>query len=266
MNPVGLVNLALDAINSRADIVTGIDPPVPPDNKAAQVASRSYQLQCDATFRAAHWNCARFQAELTLLKAARGTPENADGRLPEPDWPWHYAYAYPDDCLLVRFLMPHPKPAVGVSNVPLMTGSAMQRHRGPQTAMPFVPASDVDSDGNRIRVILTNARAASAVYTGRLKNPDLWDASLQNAVIAVLAAWMCIPLTGDKSLMTARVQLAVGIIQAARISDGNEGITSGDLPVDWMEARNAGTEFAMGPVPQLFASWAAIAMPNGISY
>lgn len=266
MTPTDLCNLALDAINARSDVVTSIDPPVPPDWKAAQVAGRSYQLHTDSTFRAAHWNAARCQAKLTLLKARRGTPENVSGELAEPDWPWLYAYAYPEDCLLLRFLIPHPGTSAGSFNVPLMTNQFMHERRNPNTAMPFTPASDLDADGNRVRIILTDARNASAVYTGRIRNPDLWDPSLQNAVIAVLSAWFCIPLTGDKGLMQIRTQLAVGLIQEARISDGNEGITSGDVPVDWMNARNTGAEFANRPVPQLFASWSQLAMPNGISY
>src|SRR5258705_48294 len=97
-SPVDLCNLALDQISARASI-TGINPAALANTVAAQVASRTYQLQADAIFGGAHWNSARKQGDLTLLKAARGTPETPDGSLPQPPIPWRYEYAYPDDCL-----------------------------------------------------------------------------------------------------------------------------------------------------------------------
>src|ERR1700729_3473365 len=108
MNPVDLCNLALDQIAARTSI-TGLNPPSPPNNLAAQVAARTYQLQADAGFRSAHWNSARKQAKLSLLRAAIGTPENPSGALPTPPIPWRYEYAYPDDCLKVRFVIPSPQ-------------------------------------------------------------------------------------------------------------------------------------------------------------
>jgi hypothetical protein len=231
-SPVDLCNLALDQISGRTDI-TGINPASPPNNKAAQVAARTYQIQTDAVFRAAHWNSGRVQNPLTLLRAARGTPENPAGTtLPLPPLPWMYEYAYPPDCLLMRFVVPKPTPQT--TAVPIMTNLGFIQRPLVNTGVPFVPAVDTDSNGNQIKVILSNARNADGVYTGRINNVDLWDTSLQNAVIGTLAAWFCIPITGDKTLMQLRVSLAVGLINAARMSDGNEGITSGDVPVDWM--------------------------------
>lgn len=264
--PVDLCNLALDQISARTSIA-GINPASPPNNIAAQVASRTYQTQADAVFRAAHWNSARLQNPLTLLRAAQGTPENPNGTtLPLPPIPWTYEYAYPDDALLIRFVIPKAPNAVGT--VPLMTNVGFVQRPLVTTSLPFVPAIDYDQNGNQIKVILTNARNADAVYTARVANIDLWDASLQNAVIGTLAAWFVLPVTGDKSLLQARVQLAVGLINAARMSDGNEGITSSDIPVDWMQIRNTGAGFGDGfsfGSPYL-AGWDNIAMPNGVSY
>src|SRR5207253_7034074 len=108
------------------------------------------------------------------------------------------------------------------------------------TALPFVPAIDVDATGNQINVILTNARQAQVIYTARINNPDLWDASLRNAVTAVLAAWFVNPLKRNPQLMQERVQVAMALITAARISDGNEGITSMDHTPDWFSVRGIG--------------------------
>ena len=161
--PVDLCNLALDQIVARASIA-GINPPNPPASLAAQVASRTYQLQADAVFRAAHWNSARVQNALTLLKAALGTPENPSGALPVPPIPWRYEYAYPNDCLLVRFVMPTPN-LPGAGQAPLMTNTGINFVPWVCTSLPFVPAVDTDANGNQVKVILTQACKAQAVYT-----------------------------------------------------------------------------------------------------
>jgi hypothetical protein len=262
---VDLCNLALDQIAARTSIVS-LDPPAPANNIAAQVAARNYQMQVEAVFQSAHWNSARRQIKLHLLKAAHGTPENPDGRKPRPPHPWRYEYAYPHDCLAIRFVMPAARPEHEGAAV-IMTNVGVERNTRVTTSLPFVPAIDLDHHDNEIKVVLTNARHAEAVYTGRIANIDLWGASLRNAVVGTLAAWFVMPITGDKTLMGLRVQLAVGIINQARIWDGNEGITSSDIPVDWMDARNAGgwfgDRFGSGP---FFSGWSPIAMPDGVSY
>lgn len=269
-SPVDLCNIALDQIGVETTI-TNLSPPAPAGNRAAEVAARNYQTQVDATFRAAHWNCARVQNTLTLLKAAVGTPEAvANPNLPAPPLGWLYEYGLPPDCLKVRFVIPTPTNAAGV---PFMTG-LVGTNQPPliSTAMPFQPAIDTDVNGNQVNVILTNARAAQAVYTGRINNPDLWDASLRNAVTVVLAAWFVNPLKRIPQLLTERVQIAVAAISAARISDGNEGITSMDHTPDWFAVRGVGGGWWDGlggwGSPQLgyMAGWDAWGAPDGVSY
>lgn len=265
-SPVDLCNMALDQITARTSI-TGINPASPPNNVAAQVAFRNYQQQVDAVFRAAHWNSARMQKGLTLLKAALGTPENPSGALPVPPFPWLYEYAWPDDCLALRFLIPLPNlPAAGTA--PLMTNVGINYGRAVNSSLPFVPAIDTDTNGNQIKVILTNACRAQGVYTARIDNPDLWDASLRNAVIGALAGWFCSPVSGDDKKATLRFQMAVALINAARISDGNEGITSTDHIPDWMTIRDSGADFYGWGVPGggFMAGWQSFAGPDGISY
>lgn len=265
-SPLDLCNLALDQISARTSI-TGLNPATPPNNLAAQVASRTYQLQADAVFRAAHWNSARLQAKLTLLKAQIGTPENPSGALPAPPIPWRYEYAYPDDCLLVRFVIPRPDlPAAG--SAPLMTNTGISYCPLVNTSLPFVPAIDTDSNGNQIKVVLTQACKAQAVYTGRISNIDLWDASLRNAVIGALGAWFAAPITGDDKKKAMAIQIAVGLLNAARMSDGNEGITSTDYIPDWMQVRDTGSNFygwnvQGGGYMAGYDGWSA---PDGMSY
>ena len=268
-SPVDLINMALDQIGARS-IVAGINPPNPPNNLSAQVASRTYQTQADAVFRSAHWNSARIQTPsggLTLLKAQIGTPENPSGTLPQPPLPWRYEYAYPPDCLLVRFVFPTPD-LPGAGQAPLMTNTGINFIPWVRTSMPFVPAIDYDANNNQIKAILTNACKAQAVYTGRILNIDLWDPMLQNAVIGALGAWFAMPITGDDKKQLKSIQIASALIQAARVSDGNEGITSTDNIPDWMQIRETGSGWGGWNIPYggylgSYESWSG---PNGISY
>lgn len=264
-SPVDLCNMALDQISARTSI-TGINPATPPNNLAAQVASRTYQTQVDAVFRAAHWDCARLQGEFTLLKAARGTPENPSGALPEPPVPWRYEYAYPSDCLKVRFVIPRPDLPAG--SAPLMTNIGVVCQPLVNTGMPFVPAIDRDAAGNQIKVVLTNACRAQGVYTGRIANPDLWDPALQNAIIGALGAWFCPPLSGSDEKRKLQISVAAGLIQQARISDGNEGITSMDHIPDWMQIREtSGAFWGFGlNGGGWMAGWDSWGSPDGVSY
>ena len=267
--PVDLCNMALDQIGAAGQQISGISPPLPPSSLAAQVATRTYQTQISALFRSAHWNSARAQTKLTLLKAAWGTPENPAGTNPQPPTPFQYEYALPNDCLKVRFCFPNPLPQNAAA--PIMTNTGVQAPPVINTAVPFVVASDFDTQGNRIRVILTNACQAQCVYTARIDNPDNWDSLLQNAAIATLAAWFVNPLLRNSELLKERVQIAVGLIEQARISDGDEGIMSVDHFPDWIQVRGIGG-WAWGSrglgesAGNYFAGWDAISMPNGLSY
>lgn len=265
MNPVDLCNIALGQISARTQI-TGLNPPSPGNNIAAQAASSLYQLQADAVFRAAHWNSARKQSTLTLLKAQIGTLENRAGALPSPPIPWLYEYAYPDDCLKVRFVIPSPD--LPATATPLMTNVGVSFQPLVRTGLPFVPAVDTDQKGNQIRVILTNACRSQAVYTARIDNVDLWDPMLQNAVIGALGAWLCSPVSGSDEKKKLAVAMASGLIQQARISDGNEGITSTDHIPDWMQVRNTGSNFLGWDIPGggFMAGWDSWTGADGVSY
>jgi hypothetical protein len=263
--PVDIVNLAADQIGARASC-QGINPPVPPDSLLAQVASRNYQIQVDATCRAAHWNCLRFQATLTLLKAALGTPENPSGSLPQPPYPWRYEYALPPDCLKARFVM--PSPVAPQTMVPIMGGIASWPYLPGDPTMPFTPAIDTDQDGVQINVLLSNAPKALLVYTARINNPDLWDAGLRNSVIAVLAAWFVNPINNKQGMLQERVAIAQGMITNARVSDGNENILSVDHVPDFVEVRRFGgpTMWLYGATGPFIAAWDTMSLPGGVTF
>jgi hypothetical protein len=266
-SPVDLCNMALDQIGAAGQTIQGIAPPVPPDSLAAQVATRNYQTQIDALFRAAHWNSARYQTTLTLLKAAWGTPENPSGALPQPPLGWRYEYAQPLNCLKVRFVIPGTQPPYSGS-APIMTNVGVANSPLISTAMKYTVAIDADAQGNDTKVILTNACKAQCVFTKRIPNPDLWDGLLQSAAIATLGAWFANPLLRNAELLRERVQVAVGIIAQARVSDGDEGTMSMDHLPDWMLIRGVGGGYGWGYGGDggYFGGWDSITMADGVSY
>ena len=268
MNPVDVCNMALDQIGAAGQTIQGLSPPVPAASLAAQVATRNYQTQLDALFRAAHWNAARFQTPngLTLLKAAAGTPENPSGSLPVPPLPFQYEYALPVDCLKVRFVIPTPTPQSG--GAPFLTNQGLTTPPLINTSLPFVVALDLNANGEQIKVILTNAEQAQAVYTARVPNPDTWDPQLLNAAVATLAAWFVNPLLRNSELVKERVQVAMALVTQARVSDGNEAIATTDHIPDWFEVRGAGGGFwwqGRGGAGYM-AGWDSMTMPNGLTF
>ena len=230
---VDITNRALAAISARAT-VSSIAPS--DGSNEANNAALLFQPTYEMLGRAAFWNIFRKQASLSLVKAAQGTPENPGGTiLPLPPSPWLYCYAYPPDCLMVRFLLPTlnslatgaPFPTLGLA--PVAIGGA------PATA--FVIAYDTDASGNPIRVILTNLDQAQAVYTVNLPNPDQWDSGFQEAMVAALGAKLVPALTGNLAMMQLQVGIATRIVGDARKSDGNEGMTVVDPIPDWIRTR-----------------------------
>lgn len=267
---VSIVNQALQQVGARAQITSLSEGSV-----AANAANLLYTTQFQALARSAHWNCLRCQTDLDLLRAAPGTYANQNGTtLEHPPYPWLFEYAWPDDCLAGRFVLPIYAEETDES-VPFTTGSQAISpwDQFPIAGLPFVPASDTDPDDHdtRIKVILTAAPRAKLVYTGDVTDPDLWDPSFTNAFINLLAAWLVNPLNMDKSLLQQRVAVAKDLVWSARMSDGNEGMTPQDHFPDWLLARATGG----GPLFGNWggannlgycAPWASLALPGGVTF
>lgn len=256
MDAVGIVNQALDQIGARTTIQS-LNPPMPL-GVVAEAAARNYQPRLDSLMRAAPWGCLRFQADLTLLKAAQGTPENGDGSSPQPPIPWRYEYALPTNpvCLRARYVIPQD---IGSgTTTPVLVGLGQTTLRV-SNAMPFAVAVDTDANGVVVKTLLTNAENAQLVYTARITNPDLWDAQFVDAAVATLAAWLVNPVAGSRELMQERVQMAAALVAQARITDGNEAIGTIDHVPDWIQAR--GLYFSGAHNPE--CPWDTLSFPDG---
>lgn len=285
LTPVVVANIALANIGAQSDIQS-FDPS--DGSTEANIVALYYRSKIDALFRAAHWGFARRQIFGTQLKAA--IDQNGNLTANPPPQPWLYEYAYPSDCLKVRFCMPNLNPGgplpngpgAGKSGTPWST--QFSTGFGPQTNNPpivppttattfspsgrlapvaFVVASDFDQSGNPVKVILCNETQAQIVYTARIDDPNQWDALFFEAACATLGAWMVNAINRNAQLASEQMQIAMSIVTAARVSDGNEGFPKQDHAPDWMRIRGAHSGSWDGTH---FSGWDSIAWPNGAVY
>lgn len=267
-SPVEIANQSLDQLLC-GQTVQSINPS--DGSLAGDVYSRNYQPRVDALFRSAHWNCARFQAPLTLLRAAKGTVFNPTGATTSPPYPWLYEYAEPSApyCLKVRFVYPIATAQstagnVSLPNTPLTTGNipffSDAMYPGVQP-VPFVVGTSLNDQGKLRRVVFSNFPYLECVYTARVEDPTIWDSSFTDAAVMTLAAWCAPQVGGNPALAALNAQKAAGIIINARITDGNEGFTTTDHVVDWIAIRGRGATFGAGP-GLCIGQWDSMSLPG----
>lgn len=293
--PSDICRQSLDAIGSETvlgDIEDG--------SRQSQVCLRAYTQALRQIFRSAHWDCLRRQAPLTLLADSTGQTPDVGTLVPLP---WTYEYSYPTDCVKIRFIpwnnyqanscIP-PGNIATPANVPVVANAGQP----PLYAMRIRPARFiVGSDPNypppggsqtwdtpgvspiARTVVCTNVKCAVAIYTAYLPYPNLWDALLREAIVAYIAAQVALPLSKDKkfglTLRGQQIMIAKEKISQARISDGNEGFYSSDIPVDWMRTRMTGGSgtgwgnegaFGGGDAGVLGYGWDSCSMADGSAY
>ena len=234
-----IANRALLACGARQQI-SGF----PPGDSSveAQTVATLWAPTFEQLGRAAYWNVLRKEQTLSLIAAAPTTPENPDGTTYiSPPLPWLYAYAYPVDCLALRYVMPTFPLNTGASPPATTVNNAAATWLPNGGQIPFVVSTWTDANNQPILVILTNQSQATAVYTMNQPNPAIWDSQFQAAMVASLAAFLAPALTLSFPLMQINIKLAETIIKQARAADGNEGVTVMDHLPDWMAARNGAT-------------------------
>jgi hypothetical protein len=131
---VDIVNEALQCIGSRTTVASLSEN----SNEAIQANLLLHPLR-DALVRMAPWNAARNYANLTLITAAPGTPENTSFPTPVmwnkglPAPPWAYEYQYPVDCLRPIHIVSQQQTGFsgGVPITTAVTGGAASMWTGP---------------------------------------------------------------------------------------------------------------------------------------
>lgn len=256
--PADIGNQALDAAGfdmTIGDLQEGTRP--------AQVLLRNYGQCLRQLLRAANWDFARKTADLVLLADATGQTANVGSIVPVP---WVYEYAYPIDCMKVRFIPWNygqvqgiPPGNIQTPTTPLTTGAAPSVATGRRLRPArFVIATDpnyppaprqafwtVQGESPTGRtVILTNVKSAKIIYTALMQYPSVWDSLFREAMVAYLASQVAMPLATDKKfgmqMRKDNIEIAKMKIQEARRVDGNEGFYSSDISVDWMNTRRVG--------------------------
>lgn len=291
--PADIANQALDAAGidfSIGDLEEGTKP--------AQVMLRAYGQCLRQLTRAAHWDFCRKQVPAVLLADATRQTPNVSTNVPVP---WLYEYAYPIDCMKVRFV-PYNygvNPAVPAGNIAIpstpmttaplpqtMTGGRLRPARFlvgtdpnivPQPGQQFWEVQGSSPQGST--VILTNVRAATIIYSALMQYPSVWDALFRAAFVAFLAAEVALPLAkmsvvGVKGAMALRkdnIEIAKAKIKEARAVDGNEGWYSSDIRVDWIEQRRSGGWGASrftgeGGMGSCWGGWDACSFADGSAY
>lgn len=238
MDQLSIANQALLSISARVQI-SSLNPS---DGSAeANAVSVLWEPTYTSLARAAYWNCFTAQVTLSLVAAASGTAENPTGTdYITPPTPWTYAYALPSDSLAIRYIIPSASSSgSSIPQTSINNSAGLWMPNGNQ--IPFVVATMLDQNNQRIQVILTNQSQAETVYTANLNNPTYWDTMFQSAMVASLAAYLVPALSLSIPLMQICIKQADDIITQARVRDGNEGVTVMDHVPDWFIARSGGS-------------------------
>lgn len=260
--PQDIANQALDAIfwtNSIGDMEDG--------TFEARILLRAYSQCLRQLLRSAHWNFARKSAPLVLLADASGQTQFVGSKV---DGPFQYSYAYPNDCMKMRFIPGNRRnsgsgPPTGNIVPQNSTASTMTGFdTGPQQSGRERPARWLEGvDHNNLptgvadwsqpgvspqgrTAVFTNVKDAHGVYTALMNYPTNWDPLFRGAFVAYLGAEVAPGIWANKDrkfgmqLRMQQMAIAKDKIISARATDGNEGWPNSDLSVDWMDFRRAG--------------------------
>lgn len=215
--------------------------------------------------RAAPWNSFRAQIALTQLKAVviNGVVQTTN----LPPQPYQVEYAFPADCLKMRFI----RPTLTVTpTTPPLTTAPNQSYPYPSApdAIPFVVATDFDANGNPIKVILSDLYQAQGIYIRDLTSfPDLWDSMFHAAATATLGAYFINALARNAAQMQEQVTIARGLVEQARATEANESMAKIDHTPDWLQIRMQSSIpwgwASGGPNGQLLGAWEFAEFPGG---
>ena len=233
-----ICNRALGAVGTRTTITSIND-----GSNEANICALYYDTTRQELLRAALWNCARKSLPLTLYKAQPGTPENpTSGTVTwvpatQPIPPWIYEYYNPPDCLRMQMILPQINTTL-TGTTPLFSVASGVAVINPYPgAVGFKMAYDTDSQGNPIEVILTNQSQAIGTYTLDQQATNIFDSQFEAALVAALAAYICIPLNGSLQMRQMNAMDAKERVLNARITDGNEGPETQNRTAEWIIAR-----------------------------
>lgn len=271
--PATIINQSLDLIGAPEETILG---DITDGTRVAEAARRNYGQGLRQLLRTAPWDWARKQATLQLLGDATGvTP--APGVSSFVEAPWSYAYAWPVDAVMGRWLPWTPTVGQPVSGtgVPLTTGTSVNAQY-PQTPGRFLVGSSDQypsevgtlpwnqlPDFQRTegvgpisrKIILTNCANASFVYTRLGVVIEEWDDLFRQAFVTMMAlALVQVALEDPKERLVQRdrlIPILRNAIADARVANGNESgfPQSVDFEASFIRARSWGAYNRNGATP-----------------
>jgi hypothetical protein len=220
---LGIANQALGVARARTQQITSFSQPGP---EASQI-NLNYADTRDNLLRLFDWGFAKSTISLgNPVKSYDPTETSWTNAQPPP--PWLYSYAMPANIVKVRAVFGQSVPGIIVPQVPSVDqGLAFAYY-----------TYEVVNDGG-VRVIVTNAPGALAVVTLGGLDPSVWDALFTQAMVALLAANICLPLSGDAQLADKLMKDAGNMIEMAKIASANETTDVQHIMPDWLRARGS---------------------------
>lgn len=226
---VDILNRAASLIGARATATSYTDA-----SPLAVNGRLHYEPLRQQLLRAAQWGFARKTLALTQLGVWTDNP-------PTTPQPWLYKYAYPADCLKVRYVIPTwSAPGISPNNFVYLGGPNQgYGFDGPSRQCRFL----VSYDDSRVptqpvqRVILSNVPNAIAVYTVDVIDPNMWDSLFQDAMVNGLGYKLVMSLAGNVKMKDTYRNDAMRAVLEARAADGNEAVPSSDSTPDWINVR-----------------------------
>lgn len=194
---IDIANLALARVRAGRTIASFTE-----NSVEANQCARFYEHARDSALTAFAWGFARRYAQPALVDA------------PLTGWP--FAYRQPANALQV---------------IAVRSQDDVQTF-GPRCwHMPALPAHDFelasDDDG---QLILTRTAQAVLAFTARVENPDAWSRPFQQAVAFLLASYIAVPISGDKTLAKENVEFYKDALEGAKTHDANQQHLRGHVP------------------------------------
>lgn len=178
-----------------------------------EVCEEWYDVVLGTVQEAVMWDSCAVTTRPALLRTRDLNEIWQDG---DPEPPYRYLYALPEDYLRAR-----------------------QLSHGEQFFMGFSPT---DSR----RTLSTNAENAVFSYSKLETDPTRWSSGQQLATIYGLAAHIAFPLSGLTNMVQKNITLANAILEDAQTNNANNSTDPEFAPAPWHVARGAA---ALAPMP-----------------
>lgn len=266
--PSTIVNQAIDLLGVPGKIIGDITDGTP----VAEAARRNYGTGLRQLLRTAHWDFSRKRAKLELLGDATGNSQAPIS--PIVEWPWTYAWAWPNDCVQGRWLPWSPANAQPTTpqGIPLTTGVSVGVNYGmtpgrflvsssdqypavvgfqPWNQLPDLSRTEGVGYVNR-KIILTDCCDAHFVYTRLVTTIEEFDSLFRQAFVTMMALAIAPTAIEDPKLSLAQQNRLIPILRNAiadaRVANGNEaGYPQGvDFEASWIRGRNQGNRALVG--------------------